>query len=158
MSNTAQETITIEGHGKYGPKANGSWYSCGQKSGLTPKSFIMGTTYDVIVYTSDKYAKYINSVVKVHNTTSSPEQGGVVGEAAQAASKPEPIKTSPQFKSGGFAGNSPETQQHILRSSIFKDVVSVIPQYAATYDDFKVKVIEVSNLIIDNIIEKSKVV
>lgn len=58
-----KETITVTYSAKYGPKIGDVFYSLSPKSGLTPKNFEVGKTYQVLVYTSKTGKKYINQIV-----------------------------------------------------------------------------------------------
>lgn len=63
MSENIKETITVTYVAKYGPKVGEEWYNLSPKSGLIPSNFVVGKTYQVLVYTSKTGKKYINQIV-----------------------------------------------------------------------------------------------
>ncbi len=97
MQNITRETLTIESIGKYGPRANGQYFSWSNKSGLSNDSVKVGQTYDVLIYqTPGKKTRYINQIV---------------GEAASAPARTLEAKAHEQSataveapKAGGIAG------------------------------------------------------
>ena len=83
---TNKETITVDSINQYGPRVGGKNYYPSKKSGLSPEDFEVGKSYTVLVYTSDKGAKYINQIV-----------GDAVVETPKAIVAPvAPVKEAPK--------------------------------------------------------------
>lgn len=111
--------ITIEKLGPYGPLAAGVWYGLSKKSGLTVQDFIVGNTYNVVLWTSDSGKKYINKVVNNAQSVNGAES--VASPAQQAESKQQPKAT--------WADNDKSKNKRILVQGVYQAVAHAAIHY-----------------------------
>lgn len=79
-----EATLTVEKGGPYGVFANGVWFGLTSNSGLTPKQFVVGQTYQVKLFYAKTGKAYISGVTA--GNMAAPE-------VAPSAPPPPPVKT-----------------------------------------------------------------